>query len=269
MNAKTNTINHNSTYGYADVNGINMYYEMHGKGRPLVLIHGGGSTIETSFGRVIHSFAAHRQIIAVELQAHGRTSDRDAPETFEQDAADVIALLQQLKVDRADFFGFSNGGNTTLQIAISYPKMVRKIVLGSVAYKRDGYIPQLFEGLQNATLKDMPQQLQDAYKKVAPNPDALITMFEKDRNRMLAFKDWSMVAVQAIKAPAFIIANDQDVVKLEHAVEMTRLLPNARLSIIPGFHGSYIGEVTTGMENSKIPELAVMMIEEFLDEPMP
>jgi pimeloyl-ACP methyl ester carboxylesterase len=102
-----------SSSGYASVNGLKMYYEIHGKGAPLVLIHGGGSTIQTSFGRVLHSFAKDRQVIAVELQGHGHTPDINRPETFEQDADDVAAILKYLKIENADFFGFSNGGNTT------------------------------------------------------------------------------------------------------------------------------------------------------------
>jgi pimeloyl-ACP methyl ester carboxylesterase len=111
--------------GYASVNGLKMYYEIHGSGTPLILIHGGGSTIQTSFGRVVHSFAKERQVIAVELQGHGHTPDIKRPETFEQDADDVSALLKYLKIENADFFGFSNGGNTTIQIAIRYPNLVR------------------------------------------------------------------------------------------------------------------------------------------------
>src|SRR5260221_11258563 len=94
--------------GYAPVNGLNMYFEIYGKGTPLVLIHGGGSTIQTSFGRVIIEFAKSTQVIAVELQAHGHTGDIERPETFEQDADDIVALLNYLKIENADFFGFSN-----------------------------------------------------------------------------------------------------------------------------------------------------------------
>src|SRR5438045_3607663 len=104
--------------GYANVNGIKMYYEIHGEGKPLVLIHGGGSTIQTTFGKVLPIFAKKYKVIAVELQAHGHTCDRNAPETFQQDADDVAALLQQINISKASFIGFSNGGSTTLQIAI-------------------------------------------------------------------------------------------------------------------------------------------------------
>src|SRR4051794_13125046 len=107
--------------GYSEVNGLNMYYEIHGKGEPLVLIHGGGSTIETSFGRIIPTLTKHRQIIAVELQAHGRTNDRNTELSFEQDADDVVGLLENLTIGKADFLGFSNGGSTVIEILLRHP----------------------------------------------------------------------------------------------------------------------------------------------------
>src|SRR5262249_15534415 len=127
-----------SAGNYANVNGIKMYYEIHGEGKPLVLIHGGGSTIESNYGYILPLFAQHYKVIAVELQAHGHTSDRDAPETFEQDADDVAALLKQLDISKANILGFSNGGSTTMQIAIRHPGLVNKIVIASGAYKREG-----------------------------------------------------------------------------------------------------------------------------------
>ena len=104
-----------------------MYYEIRGTGEPLVLIHGGGSTIETSFGRLLPLMSKHFKIIAMDLQAHGRTEDRNAPESFEQDADDVAALLQNLKVSKAHVLGFSNGGNTAMQLAIA----IRNLWIGS------------------------------------------------------------------------------------------------------------------------------------------
>jgi pimeloyl-ACP methyl ester carboxylesterase len=118
------------TSGYIPVNGLNMYYEIHGEGvLPLVLIHGGGSTIESTFSNLISLLASRNKIIAVELQAHGHTSDRDGPESFEQDADDVAGLLNALKIDKANILGFSNGGTTTLQIAIRHPGIVHKIIV--------------------------------------------------------------------------------------------------------------------------------------------
>lgn len=242
-----------SSSGYAPINGLEMYYEIHGVGSlPLVLIHGGGSTIQTSFGRVLHSFAEKRQVIAVELQGHGYTSDIDRPETFEQDADDVAALLRHLKIENADFFGFSNGGNTVMQIAIRYPDIVHKLILGSAFFRRGGMYPQFWESLSHSTLKEMPQPLKDAYKNVAPGSSGLYKMYvQTDKKRMIEFEDWKAEDIRSIGAPTLIIIGDNDVVSPEHAVEMFRLLPRARLSILPGIHGSYIGEATTGMEHSE------------------
>src|SRR6187431_2290462 len=115
--------------GYASVNGLKMYYEIHGSGFPLVLIHGGGSTIQTTFGRVIDSLAKDHQVIAVEMQAHGHTPDIERPLSFEQDADDIAELLKQLKITKADIFGFSNGASTTLELAIRHPALINKIVV--------------------------------------------------------------------------------------------------------------------------------------------
>jgi pimeloyl-ACP methyl ester carboxylesterase len=258
-----------SVSGYVPVNGLNMYYEIHGKGTPLVLIHGGGSTIQTTFGQVLHFFAKNRLVIAVELQGHGHTPDIDRPETFEQDADDVAAVLKYLEIGNADFFGFSNGGSTTMKIAMRHPELVRKIVLGSSFFEREALPPQFWEYMTKTTLKDMPPLLKEEYLKVAPDSNGLIRMFEKDRNRMLEFKDWKAEDIRSIKAPAFIISGDQDVVSPEHAVKLYRLFAHADLYITPGVHGAYIGEITTGMEKSKLPEQTVLLIEDFLNEPMP
>lgn len=109
---------------FAKINGINMYYEVHGEGSPLVLIHGGGSTLHTTFGRIMPLLAKKYKVIGVELQAHGHTTDRNAPETFEQDADDVAELLKQLNIPQADIFGFSNGGNTAMKLAMRHPQCV-------------------------------------------------------------------------------------------------------------------------------------------------
>ena len=195
--------------------------------------------------------------------------DINRPETFEQDADDVAALLKYLKIENADFFGFSNGGNTAIQIAIRYPNLVRKIILGSAFFKRNGMYPQFWDSLNHSTLKDMPQLLKDAYKEAAPDPSNLSKMYEKDKKRILEFKDWKAQDIHSINAPTLIIVGDEDVVRPEHAVELFRLFPRARLTILPGVHGAYIAELTTGMEHSNIPDLTVSIIEEFLSEPMP
>lgn len=256
----------NKAPGYAEVNGIKMYYEIHGKGKPLVLIHGGGSTIETTFGRVIPLLAQHRQVIAVELQAHGRTSDRPGDLSFEQDADDVAALLKQLHIDKADFFGFSNGGTTAVQIAIRHPEIVHKLVLGSALCKRNGVPPQFWDFMKQAQLSNMPQALKDAYIKVAPDSNGLRVMCDKDVKRMINFKDIPDEQIQSIQAPTLIIIGDKDVILPEQALEMHRQIPNSELSIIPGVHGEYIGEVTTLTSHSNEASFVIPMIEGFLEK---
>lgn len=250
--------------GYAPVNGIKMYYEIHGEGYPLVLIHGGGSTIQTTFGNILPLLAENHRVIAVELQAHGHTNDRDSPESFEQDADDVAALLVHLKIPKADFFGFSNGGSTAMQIGIRHPEQVNKLIIASAVYKREGMIQGFFEGMENATLQNMPAHLKEAFLKINNDSAALQRMFEKDKARMLTFKDWKDDDLSLIKAPALIIAADKDVVTPEHTVQISRKIANSQLLIVPGTHGSFMGEGMAEKENSKIQEATIAIIEEFL-----
>jgi len=252
--------------GYSEVNGLKMYYEIYGQGKPLVLIHGGGSTIQTTFGRIIPMLAKHRRLIAVELQAHGRTGDRKKDLSFEQDADDVAALLKNLNIGKADFFGFSNGGTTTVQIAIRHPLIINKMILGSALCKRNGVPVQFWDYMKQAQLANMPEQLKEAYIKVAPNPAALQVMHDKDVKRMINFKDIPDEQIGSIKAPTLIIIGDHDVIKPEHAIEMHRQITNSELAIIPGAHGEYIEEITTLKSNSKEADFVIPMIEEFLDK---
>ena len=257
--------------GYAPVNGLQLYYEIHGTNqvneKPLVLIHGGGSTIGTTFGRVLPSLAMKRQIIAVELQGHGHTADIDRPFTFEQDADDVAALLKHLNIESSDLFGFSNGGNTAMQIVIRHPELVNKLIVASSFFKREGMYPWFWDFMKNASIDNMPQGLKDAYLKINPDLQGLLAMHNKDAERMQEFKDWSDEDIKSIKAQTLIMVGDQDVVQPEHAVEMYRLIPNSRLVILPGKHGEYIGEIITADKNSKLPGITVSVVEEFLDEP--
>jgi pimeloyl-ACP methyl ester carboxylesterase len=254
------------TNGYAEINGIKMYYEVYGEGKPLVLIHGGGSTIQSSFGRVIPLFVKHRKIVAVELQAHGRTSDRDQDESFEQDADDVAALVKKLHIDQADFFGFSNGGTTALQIAIRYPQLVRKLVLGSALCKRNGVPPQFWDMMKGAKIENMPDELKKAYLQVRNDPKGLQTMHDKDVKRMVNFTDIPDDLIRSVKAPALIIIGDQDVITPGHAVEMHQLISGSELAIIPGVHGEYIEEIATLSKGSNEASFVIPMIEGFLDK---
>ena len=250
--------------GYAPVNGISMYYEIHGKGQPLVLIHGGGSSIHTSFGTLLPLLARYYQVIAMDLQAHGHTSDRDAPESFDQDAEDVIALMKYLGIPKAHVMGFSNGGNTAMMVANKAPGLVDKLVVISAFYKREGMIPGFFEGMGQATLEVMPEQLKSSYLAINNDAKGLQNMFEKDRNRMATFQDWPEDILRSIQAPALVVVADRDVMTAEHTLQMARLIPNAHLMILPGTHGSFIGEICSIVAGSKMPELFVEMVREFL-----
>jgi pimeloyl-ACP methyl ester carboxylesterase len=253
--------------GHAPVNGIDMYYEVHGRrdGVPLVLLHGGGSTIDVTFSRVIPVFAGSRRVIAVEEQGHGRTTDRNQPVTFESSADDVAGLLRHLKVDTADILGFSNGASVALQVAIRHPHLVRKLIFASAVTKKDGAQPQLWEFMDKADFSNMPQQLKDAFLRVNPDMQKLKTMHDKDAERMRSFKDVPDDSVRSVRAPTLIVLGDQDIVKLEHAVELTRLIPGARLLILPAGHGDYLGEAVMTQKETRYPELTARLIEEFLD----
>src|SRR5690606_38957263 len=120
------------------INGIHIHYEIYGSGFPLIMLHGGGSTIQSSFERIIPILANNHQIIAIESQAHGRTTDRNSPSSFSQDAEDVAQLMEHLKIIKADILGFSNGATTALQLAINHPEKVNKLILGSPLAKRSG-----------------------------------------------------------------------------------------------------------------------------------
>ncbi len=251
--------------GFSEVNGLSMYYEIYGQGRPLVLIHGGGSTIQTSFGNIIPHLVKQRQIIAVELQAHGRTNDKNTGLTFKQDADDVATLLKNLEITKANFLGFSNGGHAAIEIAIHYPAIVDRLIICSAFYKRSAVAPQFWEGFNHVSFSDMPQALKDGYLSVNNNPDGLMNMFYKDVQRMKVFKDWSNEQMKSIQAPTLIMSSSVDVCSPEHSVEMHRTIPNSDLAILPGKHGAYLGAIEY-LENGKWNQTyAVNIIEEFLN----
>lgn len=229
---------------FAPVNGLNLYYETYGQGFPLVLIHGGGSTIDTSFGRLIPLLSPHYQVIAVEMQAHGRTADRDQPLTFAQDAADVAALLAHLHIERAHVLGFSNGASTVLHLLINHPQVVAKAVVASTFYNRAGAIAGMWEMMQQASFETMPQAYKEAFLLVNNKPAALMASFRRDVERMQNFPELSSEQIAGIKVPVLIAAGDKDIVTLEHLIEMHRLIPQSQLAIFPGGHGDYMGEIT-------------------------
>lgn len=245
---------------YAPVNGLQLYFEIHGAGFPLVLIHGGGSTIGTSFGRILPELSRHFQVIAVEMQAHGHTADIDRPLSFTQDADDIAALLEYLNISSAHVFGFSNGASTTLQFAIRHGHLTNKIVVASTFSKKSGAPDWFWPMMQTADFNGMPQPYKDAYLAINPNPADLYRMFQRDVERMQHFPDIADHDLKSIKAKTLIIAGDQDVVRPEHCVELMRLIPQSRLAIFPGGHGDYMGELNTLREGvAPAPSLPVIL----------
>jgi pimeloyl-ACP methyl ester carboxylesterase len=257
---------------YASVNGLNMYYEIHGVGQPLVLLHGAFSAIGTSFGNVLPELAETRHVIALEMQAHGHTADIDRPLSIEQMADDTVAALQKLGIEEADIFGYSMGAGVALQIAIRHPEVVRKLVLASVTYNKSGLHPGLMEGLAEMKPEMMfGSPWHEEYMRIAPNPEDFATLFAKKTQMDREVRDLPAEAIEAIKAPTLLIIGDSDIVRPEHAVEMFRLLgggvmgdlaglPNSQLAVLPG---------TTHVTLVERDDWLVSMITAFLDAPMP
>ncbi len=259
-------------HSYASVNGLSMFYEIHGTGRPLVLLHGALSTIETDFGKVLPIFARTRQVIGVEQQAHGHTADIDRPLSYEQMADDTAALLRQLKIENADFVSYSLGGAIALQIARRHPHLVRKFVFaGGASYHRDGLYPEVLAGIKD--LK--PEQFartpwQTAYARIAPNPEHWPALVAKIKDLDMKFVGWPPEDIQTIKAPALLMIGDADIVRPEHVVQMFRLLgggvagdlvglPHSQLAVLPG---------TTHVTLVDRADWLFSMITAFLDAPM-
>jgi pimeloyl-ACP methyl ester carboxylesterase len=261
-----------SQTGYAAVNGLNMYYEIHGTGRPLVLLHGGLSTIDVDFGRVLPGFAKSRQVIAIEQQAHGHTADVDRPLTYEQMADDTAALLRHLGIENADFFGYSVGAAIAMVLAMRRPELVGKLVLATPVFNREGLHPGLLEGMEQLTPEMMAgSPFQEAYARLAPRPQDWPTLIEKIKQLDREWVGWPAEAIQAIQSPTLIVVGDSDIVRPEHAVEMFRLLgggvagdvaglPKSRLAVLPG---------TTHITLVHRADWLLSMITEFLDAPVP
>lgn len=257
---------------YALVNGLKLYYEIHGMGQPLVLLHGAYMNIDSAFGKLLPSFAASRQVIAVELQGHGRTADIDRPLTYEQMADDVAALLREIGVERADVFGYSLGGGVALQLGIRHPALVRKLVVVSATYKTEGMYPELRSMIATITPEMFAGSPMEAeYLRLAPNPDDWPALIAKLKQLDSEIQDWSAQDVRSIAAPTLLIIGDSDVVRPEHAVEMFRLLgggvagdlvglPPARLAVLPGATHISVMDQT---------DLLLAIVSPFLDAPMP
>lgn len=259
--------------GYVPVNGLELYYEIHGTGEPLVLIHGAFSAIGTSFGEMLPGLAKTRQVIALELQGHGRTADIDRPLRYEHMADDVAAALEQLGLEQADLFGYSMGSMVALQVAIRHPEMVRKLVLASVTYNLSGIHPGLMEGLEEMKPDMMyGSPWHEEYTRIAPRPEAFDKLFAKKSEMDQHTPSVSAETIEAMNIPTLLIIGDSDLPRPEHAVEWFRLLgggvfgdtpaglPDSQLAILPG---------TSHVTLVDHADWIVPMVTEFLDRPMP
>jgi pimeloyl-ACP methyl ester carboxylesterase len=262
--------------GYAPVNGLEMYYEIHGAGRPLVVLHGAYMTIGM-MGEVMSGLAEARRIIALELQGHGRTADVDRPLTYEQMADDVAALIGHLGIEQADVFGYSMGGGAALQVAVRHPEVVRKLVVASASYTSDGMHPELLEMIPTITPEVFAgSPIEEAYLRTAPNPKDFPTLVTKLKRLDMEPFAWPPEDIQGIAAPTLLIIGDSDAIRLEHAVEMFRLLgggvmgdltglPKSQLAVLPGT--THFVPPGSGVLNRA--DWLVSMIGGFLDAPMP
>jgi pimeloyl-ACP methyl ester carboxylesterase len=221
---------------YATLNGLRMYYEVHGSGRPLILLHGGILTIDMTFGRVLPALAEQHQAIGVELQGHGHTEDIDRPLRLDLLADDVVALMDHLGLERADIFGYSLGGLVATEVAVQHPERVDRLVLAATHFRPDGYYPEIHDPRQDSprlpTEADFTE-MQQAYAAVAPDPGHFEAFLEKAQPMVADFRGWSDEQLQAITAPTLLVIGDSDFVRLEHAAIIHDLLPDARLAVLP------------------------------------
>lgn len=267
----TQTANQTGTSGYVNVNDLKMYYEVHGTGQPLVLLHGAFSAIGTSFGKLIPGLARQRQVIAFELQGHGRTADIERPMTLEGMADDVAEAIRQLGLSPADLFGYSMGAGVALHVAIRHPDILRKLVLASVTYNMGGVHPGLMDGFGEMKPEMMVgSPWHDEYMRIAPHPEHFARLFEKKTEMDRQIKDIPEETMRSIQAPTLIMIGDSDLVRPEHAVEMFRLfgggvfgdtpagLPNSQLAVLPG---------TSHVTIVDRADWLVSMVNAFLDAP--
>ena len=176
----------------------------------------------------------------------------------------MAALATHLGFEQVDILGFSNGASIALQVAIRHPALVRKLVFASAMTKRDGARPELWEFMARADVSNMPQPLKDAFLKVTPDVQKLRAMHDKDAQRMRQFEDVPDASLKSLRAAMLIVVGDHDVVTIEHAVELSRQIPGARLLVLPGGHGDYLGEAVMSQRHTRYPELTARLIEEFL-----
>jgi pimeloyl-ACP methyl ester carboxylesterase len=236
--------------GYAPVKGLKMYYEVYGRGEPLVLLHGGAGAIEI-FSQIIPALSQSREVIAVDLQAHGRTADIDQPLSYESMADDVADLIHFLGFKKADVMGYSLGGEVALRVAIQHPQQVSRLVLVSTAFKRDGWYPEILAA-QARIGPEVAEQMKQTpmyqlYARTAPKPADWPILLSKLQQLLAKNYDWTSDVAQ-IRLPTLLVFGDADAVRTAHAEEFFELLgggkkdggwdgagvSNARLAILPG-----------------------------------
>jgi pimeloyl-ACP methyl ester carboxylesterase len=235
---------------HADVNGVSLHYEEHGSGEPLVLLHGGLGAGEM-FGTIMPSLSANRRVIAVDLQAHGGTADVDRPLRPQTMADDVAALIEHLELPRADVMGYSLGGLVALRTAIQHPQRVRRLVLVSIGFRRDGSHPEVVENMDRFApeMADMLAQspLYEVYSRLAPRVQDWPVLIAKTSELLKDDYDWT-ADVEALETPTMLVFADADSIRPAHIVEFYRLLggglrdanwdgslrPTARLAVLPG-----------------------------------
>lgn len=249
-----------TTSGYAPVNGLQLYYEVHGTGRPIVLLHGGVLTIDLCFGAVLPALAATRQVIALELQGHGHTADIERDPTVPVFATDVIAVLDHLGITQADFLGFSLGGLTTFQVALTHPERVGHQVVASIHSRADGYHEELRDPEKQAGSVRMPTEadfanMRKAYERIAPDPGNFDAFVEHLQPAVGAFQGWPDAALRGLDVPTLVVVGDTDFVLVEHATEMHHLIPGSQLAVLPG---------TTHMGVMRRSDLLLPLLDAFL-----
>lgn len=204
------------------INGMQMYYEVSGKGEPLVVLHGAYMSIP-AMGAIIPELAKTHRVYAIEQQGHGRTTDSDRPITYQNLADDAAAFMDAVGIEKADVFGYSMGAAAGLQLAIRHPAKVDRLVVASAGYDARGFQPEFTAMIPQMSVEMFPPMLEQEYKKLAPNPNgfrALATKLIQLEKEPMAWE----VDVKALKTPVLIITGDADVITLEHAVAMFRLL---------------------------------------------
>ena len=231
---------------YADVNGLKLYYEVHGKGRPILLVHGAFCTIEGCMSGLVKQLSKSRQVIAVELQGHGRTADIDRPLSTTLMADDMAALLGQLKLTNIDVYGYSMGGGVVTQLAIRHPQLVKRLVIVGASLTKEGAQPgsaEMIKAMKPEMLEGSP--FHDAYKKTSPHPEKFRTLVTKV-TKLDTLDGFKVDDLKKIKAPVLFLIGDADWATAEHGAAMLRLFgggafgdtgaPRAKslLAILPG-----------------------------------